>query len=448
VLNAIRFSGLALVSDARDDALGAREEAGMCRYAVKSMVWPWTIALIGGMLVNACAADPAVRDASGGAAGRAAGGSMDSVAGASNGGSSEVVPGADDLPTDGAHPYVRYAGRWNDADPKAPVARWGAVAIEARFEGTSLIARLTDGQLTVPGGVGTGNVYQFSIDGGAFQELASTAASEYPLATHLPDGAHDVMLVRRTESKFGTTTFSGFTLDPGKHLLVPKAVPTRSIEIFGDSISAGLADENRGDYTNVNENGYEAFGPKLARAFGAQWHVEARGGGSFFTTYLPMVPWFDRLYGPLDMQQAPDASVPAWDFHTWQPDVFVLALGTNDSSETYPATDQTAYVNKYAQFLTTLRGWYPNAEIFALAPFKEGAPWDNVRKYIPLAVTQVNDPKVHAIVPLQGTAPNYSGAWLSHPEDYVSGDDYHPNLSGHQKIADRLAEIIGPIVGW
>jgi len=37
-------------------------------------------------------------------------------------------------------------------------------------------------------------------------------------------------------------------------------------------------------------------------------------------------------------------------------------------------TYEAAYVTKYRDFIGRLRGWYPNAHIFALAPWKEGAP--------------------------------------------------------------------------
>ncbi len=388
---------------------------------------------------------------SGGAAASSSGGSV--VAGGNGGvpagaAGTGVIPGADELPPDADHPYIQYFGRWDHTSAKAPVAGWGAVYVKARFSGTSCTARFVDEQLTVPGGFGTGNVYQFQIDDGPWQELPSTAATEYALASGLQAGEHSLTLVRRTESKFGKTTFHGFILDSDHELLVPEPRPLRKLEVFGDSISAGLANENRGDYTNANENGYAAFGPEVARQLDAEWRVEARGGGSLFNDWLPMIPWFDKLTGPLDLQHLPDAGAALWDFAGWQPDVFILALGTNDSSDMYPASNQAAYVSKYKGFLSTIRSVYPNAVIFALAPWKEGAPWDLVRSHIPLAVSELGDAKVHAVVPLTGSSPSYSDPWLSYPADYVSGDEYHPNLSGNQKIAAKLAEIIAPVMGW
>jgi lysophospholipase L1-like esterase len=256
------------------------------------------------------------------------------------------------------------------------------------------------------------------------------------------------MFARRSESKFGKTTFQGLTLDAGKHLLVPDPPPARKVEVFGDSITAGLADENTGPYNAATSNGYESFASKFARSVDAEWVVEARGGGSFFLDYLPMVPWFDKTFGPLDGEMLPDSTVPVWNFASWQPDVFILALGTNDSSDMYPATNEASYVAKYKDFMTKLRRSYPNAHVFALAPWKEGAPWDLVRSHIAKAVTEQADPEIRAIIPVDGTNPTYSNRWLEYPADYVTGDTFHPNLQGHQKIADKLKAIIAPIVGW
>jgi lysophospholipase L1-like esterase len=402
---------------------------------------------------------------SGSGAGGGSGGTSGSGAGSGSGGTSgsggsaggpsgPCTDASASLSTDADNPCIQLHGRWDRSNPKAPVARWGDVYVTAKFEGTSLKIRMTD-ELTSVTTVWLGTTYELgpnhyvtSIDGKPVTLLKAATATEYVLATGLPDGPHTVTFVRRSESKFGKTTFSGFTLDAGKHLLVPDPAPARKVEVYGDSITAGLADENTGPYNAATSNGYESFAVKFARSVNAEWAVEARGGGSFFLDYLPMVPWFDKTFGPLDNQMLPDSTVPVWNFGNWQPDVFVLALGTNDSSDMFPANDGAAYVAKYRAFLSKLRGWYPHAHLFALAPWKEGAPWDLVRGHIAKAVADQADAKVHAIIPVDGTNPTYSNRWLEYPADYVTGDTFHPNLQGHQKIADKLKSIVAPIVGW
>jgi lysophospholipase L1-like esterase len=171
--------------------------------------------------------------------------------------------------------------------------------------------------------------------------------------------------------------------------------------------------------------------------------VEARGGGSFYNDfYLPMVPFFERTYGPSNKQNAPAEDNPLWSLEQWQPDLLVVALGTNDFSEQYPHIEQAAYVSKHQAFLRTLRGHYPQTEIICLAPFKPGAPWDEARSYIAASVAQSGDAHIHAVDP---TTP---AAWLTFPDDYVNGDPFHPNIAGHEKIASELAAVAKAALGW
>jgi lysophospholipase L1-like esterase len=345
------------------------------------------------------------------------------------------------------NPRIQFFGRWHAADPKRPTASWGPVGFKARFEGTSISVLLEDEQIDLAA-EGTGNLYQYSIDAAAFKVVEANATHRYSLATGLSNGPHELVFVRRTESRFGKSVFLGLQIDANQRVLDPGARPSRRIEVFGDSISAGGGNEDDGWFRNTSQNGYEAFGPKLARLLDAEWHVEARGGGSFFHAWLSMPPFFDKMFGPTDMAHKPPTDALLWDFQRYQPHVFILALGTNDwSVENVPHIDETTYVTKYKSFLEKLRGWYPSTEIFCLAPFKEGAPWDEGRKYIPLAVQALGDQHVHAIDPVgNGT----TDRWLA-TEDYIApeqGNPYHPNISGHDKIARKLEAIIRERMGW
>lgn len=306
---------------------------------------------------------PSAGNASSGEGGASAVGGTASGGAASGGGVSGAPPTtlADGV-VSATDPHLRFYGRWDLSDPAHPAASWGPVAVRLRFESSSLSLDLVDDAVDL-GDEGQGNVYQFRIDDGDFKLLGPGVTPGTQLASGLSPGPHEVLLVRRTESKWGKTRFGGFKLDAGARVLEPPSEPTRRIEVFGDSISAGLANENTGPYTNATENGYLAFGPTLARKLDAEWRVEARGGGSFYNDfYLPMVPFFGRAYGPDNKQNAPAADNPEWSFERWQPDLLVVALGTNDFSEQYPHIEQAAYVSKHQAFLRTLRGHYPQTE--------------------------------------------------------------------------------------
>ncbi len=402
----------------------------------------------GGAVQGGAANGGALGGVSAAAGSAGAPGSGASTAGSGSGGTATAVALEPEVPTDGLvaadNPRLQYFGRWLRADPKRPVASWGPVAIKLKFEGPSVGLELED-DMTDLGAEGVGSTYQFSVDGAAFQVFSAVAGSHYDLLSGLADGPHELLLVRRSESKWGKTTFVGFDLAPGKRVLDAGPPPARKVEVFGDSISAGLANENSGYYTNQTENGYLAFGPVLAHKLEAEWRIEARGGGSFYNDYyLPMIPFFERTFGPSNKENAPASENPLWSFDAWQPDVFVLALGTNDFSDMYPHIDESAYVTKYQGFLQTLRAHYPNAHVFCLSPFKAGTAWDEARTYIGKAVTAFGDAHVYAVNPLQ----NPADLWLTYPGDYVANDEYHPNVQGHEKIAVRLETIVREKLGW
>ena len=92
-----------------------------------------------------------------------------------------------------------------------------------------------------------------------------------------------------------------------------------------------------------------------------------------------------------------------WDFTRWQPDVLVVTLGTNDYADYPPgscaAPDSAAFESAYVSFLTSARGQYPNAEIFAVGTFIATASnqFGACNQNICAAVAETADPKIHCI---------------------------------------------------
>jgi lysophospholipase L1-like esterase len=149
------------------------------------------------------------------------------------------------------------------------------------------------------------------------------------------------------------------------------------------------------------------------------------------------------------LTQHPAVPGPMWDFSSWQPDVLIVALGTNDFSDYPPgscaAPDVTAFGSAYTGFLRLARSKYPNAEIFALGTFvaTSGNPFGTCNQQICAAVTAFGDAHAHCIDPSTGP----DGMWLVGPDDYI-GDWTHPTVAAHTKLAQKLARVIGPIMGW
>src|SRR5438105_2087046 len=119
------------------------------------------------------------------------------------------------------------------------------------------------------------------IDGGAMKTIGPSSVAEQILAMGLADGVHTLEFARRSEGGYGKTVVEAVLLDPGKTLLAADTRPHK-IEIVGDSISAGFADEGTNPSTPENENGYMAYGPQLARLLDAEWSVIAHSGQGMF----------------------------------------------------------------------------------------------------------------------------------------------------------------------
>jgi lysophospholipase L1-like esterase len=393
----------------------------------------------GGASAGGTASPGAGASASGGAAVAGNGGSTAASGGstaASSGGSS----GAGGAPGEPEPPGIQYFGRWDFSDAAHPSASWGAVYLKAKFEGTSLGILLEDAQ----------NTFDYRIDGGPLTRLGPTAATEHALASGLPDGVHTLELYRRSEGGYGKTVVSGLLLDPGKNVLAPDPRPARRVEIVGDSISAGFGNEGNGGSTPATQNGYEAYGPKLARLLGAEWSVIAHSGqGMYRNLCEALPPSAQHMPDEFKLMHHPGVGGTEWDFSRWQPDVLVVTLGTNDYAD-YPAgscagPDAGAFKAAYVGFLDFARSQYPSAEIFAVGTFIATASnqFGTCNQTVCAAVSETADPKIHCVEPSLGA----EGSWLVGPGDYI-GDWTHPTIAGHDKLAERLRAVIAPVLGW
>ena len=208
--------------------------------------------------------------------------------------------------------------------------------------------------------------------------------------------------------------------------------------------------------SRATENGYEAYGPQLARQLGAQWSIIAHSGQGMVRNLGQEKELIDEgthMPDEFKMSFFPGGGVNTdWDFSTWQPDVLVITLGTNDFS--WPQWDQdpgvtyelteTEYVGGYQEFLTFARSVYPQAKIFAVGTFLSNATnqFGRANGYICQAVREMSDPDIHCI------DPGFTGeTWLKGGADYI-GDWTHPTVEGHTLIAEQLALKIKPILGW
>ena len=320
-----------------------------------------------------------------------------------------------------AEPAVHWVGRHDASDPGHVRMGWSGVGAVLRFAGTGASVRLDD----------HGRYFTVLVDGALQPTLATSPGEQsYVLASGLPDGEHTLELYRRTEGSFGATTVLGFDLEG--ELLAPPPVQRR-IEIIGDSITAGYGNEGVApcSFSAETENHYLTYGALAARALGAELSTIAWSGKGVVYNFAddvfePLPQVYDRLLA---------VEPTAWDF-SWQPDVVVINLGTNDFS-TGNDPPEGVFVPAYVELLAHLRAVYPDAFILAVAPSLFGAEVALVAGYLQSAVDQrqlAGDAEV-------GFA-DINVQWIG------SGCDGHPSLATHAGMAMRLTSELQAQLGW
>lgn len=325
---------------------------------------------------------------------------------------------------------IHFLGRFDRTNPEVPTFSWPGTAIVTRFSGTGLDVNLHDDGH---------NFFAVSIDGAEPTVLATSYAKDtYTLAQGLPQGEHDAMLFRRTESFQGLVHFHGFSVAGGGALIPTPAPFERHIELVGDSITCGYGNDGVGPncgFSAQTENGWMAYGSIAARTLNAEARLMAYSGKGVYRdgandTSEQMPVMYERTLA--------DIPGSTWDFSTWTADVVVVNLGTNDFS---PGDPGPPYIDAYRMLIEQIRGHYPQAYILcAVGSMMIGSELAQCTSYVKSVVSAVNtagDARV-AFVDLgvqDGLVDGY-------------GCDYHPSAKTDQLMADKLTSAIAAVAGW
>jgi lysophospholipase L1-like esterase len=332
-------------------------------------------------------------------------------------------------------PGIRYMGRVDRSLPDRVMFDWPGITIQAVFAGTTCGVALE--------GV---NYYDAFVDGvltATFQTRPRKAT--FTVAQNLSDRNHRLLIVKRSESPLSTASFFGLLLDKGKTLAALPEPMQRKIEFIGDSYTAGFANEylNRECPAGKEDsiilaatNAHKAFGPLVARAFGADYHLIAMSGKGLLRNYngidkgreLPV--YYDRtLIAPVNDAKASSR----WDFSQWKADVAVIAIGINDFQADPPYSDSAKFDATYSALIERVRKLYPGVKVICCAT-----------KVWPIDALI---PHIKAIVEQQKTGGHDDVRYF----EYVTGNGAlygHPHIYDHQTIADGLIPVVAEATGW
>ncbi len=338
--------------------------------------------------------------------------------------SDTVVDTGDDTSTTGepTEPAVHWIGRYSD-DGTTKRFGWSGVGFVVRFDGTGASVSMDD----------AAGWWTVVVDGEVQPPLQTSGGQQsYSLATGLPAGEHTIEAYRRTEGSFGASVIGEVTLEG--ELLPPPGV-SRRIEVIGDSITCGYGNEGPDkfcSFTADTENNYLAYGSIAARLVDAEIVTVAWSGKGIIynygnDTFEPLPQVYDRI-----VAGEPDA---LWDF-SWQPDVVVINLGTNDFS-TDGDPSENDYVSNYVAFLEHLREVYPDALLMPISPMLGGDELVMVEGYIQSAID------------MRMAAGDTNLTTANVNVDPIGwGCDYHPSVATHQAMGELLADELALALGW
>jgi lysophospholipase L1-like esterase len=319
------------------------------------------------------------------------------------------------------------------------VARMGRAVAQADgtvrfgYPGVTLLLAVDGTRLAVDAAGSANSQVDVVVDG----RLATTLhlapqVKRYDVFMDAAPGPHRVELVHRSETWLGVASIARFTA-AGKFLAAP-ALPARRLLVLGDSVTCG-ADMERGAGNKDTPDWWNprlSYGMLAARALEAQVQLVCYGGRGLVRSWNDRTDEF-QLPAFYDLAIAAAAHPVQWNQADYDPDLILVAIGTNDFAPGIPA--RAAYVDAYTAFLRRLLRDHPHARI----ALTEGAMLEGSEKaaligYIQEAMARVRDGRVHLLAP------------MAHQTGDAVND--HPTTVQHAVMAEELLPQLRRISGW
>ena len=252
-------------------------------------------------------------------------------------------------------------------------------------------------------------------------------------------------IMKYSEAAFNAVGIASIEVEG--EILPPPVPKAKKIEVIGDSITCGYGIEGVVEvdsFTTSQENPWNAYGCRVARGLDADFSLISWSGNGIISHYVEESmnePRNDEALMPevylyedysADFRRGKKrADFIKRDFASYQPQLVIINLGTNDGSYTrnIPARDR-AFINGYVSFLREVREVNPDANILCTVGVMATAAKDLVAE----AVAYVND--------LGDKKVFFKEAFLQNGEVDGIGADWHPTESTQKKLAEYLLEFI------
>ena len=215
------------------------------------------------------------------------------------------------------------------------------------------------------------NYLQYELDGVYKNRIRIDSSTKLISIAAPAAGKHTIWFYKATEAHTGPIIIQSANAKDIKELQRPRAA---LIEFIGNSITCGAAADasevpcGAGVYHDQH-NAYMAYGPRVARALGANYIMSSVSGIGIYRNWNNDGPAMPQVYEKADFSINTQQS---WNFSTYTPQIVSIALGTNDFSDgdgVHPRKtfDSAAFVNQYIRFVQLVKTKYPSAQIALLS---------------------------------------------------------------------------------
>ena len=343
---------------------------------------------------------------------------------------SEQKPSTSFIPAD--HPNIAYIGRVGLENPASPQLSYPGTQIRADFNGTSIAMKVKSNS----------GYFMVEIDHQKAKKVASLVNDTIlPLAKGLKDTTHTLIVTLAYEGYLRKPEFRGFFLDSNKNLPHKPILPTRKIEIIGNSITCGYGTEvldPKAPFNDATENQYYTYAAYTARHLHAQLMVVARSGIGIYRNYNGPKNGNQDCMPEMYTQTVFADDSQEWDFNRFTPDVVCVNLGTNDCSTT--PYNIKRLTDGYRKFIKRLRNDYPTSKIVLIAgPMLHGKADRDVKKAQKTVVVEANK---------RGDKEVYHFALSTTYGELGYGASYHPSKAQQYKNGAELTSYLRKLMNW
>ncbi|MBQ8821782.1 MAG: lipase [Lachnospiraceae bacterium] len=325
---------------------------------------------------------------------------------------------------------------------------WSATGVEFAFEGKELSITVLGGKAATDYSVN--NCFArigIYVDGiRVTTDLVRQKEKVYEIIKGDVVRKVKVRVIKLSEAPMSTIAIAPIETEG---VITPTEKSVHRFEFIGDSITCGYGVDDldlRNTFSTATEDVTQGYAYLTAGELGADANIISCSGYGVLSGYTdnPAVqntsellpPYYEKLGFSRDFF-AGDISPQDvdWDFRSYQPELIVLNLGTNDNS--FCQEEQSRweeFMGRYVEFLKVIRRNNPSAQLLCVYGVMEDRIAPSVEKAVESYQKQTGDEKI-TFLPIQ-------------PDDGSRGYavDYHPAPATHREASQIVVEKIKKLI--